>query len=192
MNEYVDSLEQLVHQHIEKLESMFGERDKRFVFGHIVKAPADHDIPHTQFPKGFHLNCGCVVDICISRWPYEHSSPDQGPWQVAHECVHLLDPTKEGGSNFLEEGLATWYQNEAEFHDDLVKAYIETNTKHHPTYEEAERLVRECIPGGLIPSVKEIRAHGIRIGEIRPVILSQHLPNADEIALERLCESFPL
>ena len=191
MNGYLHSLNQLVHCHIATLESMFGERDKKFVFGHIVKAPADHDNPHTHFPKGFHLKGGCVVDIHISPWPYEHSSPDQGAWQVAHECVHLLDPTEKGRCNFLEEGLATWYQNEARFHDDLVQRYIEIKKKLPPPYVEAERLVRECMPGKLISAVREIRAQGIRISEIHPAKLSQHLSNADEIALERLCESFP-
>lgn len=191
MNGYLHSLAQLVHRHIATLESMFGERDKKFVFGDIVKAPADHDNPHTHFPNGFHLNGGCVVDIRISRCPYEHSSPDQGAWQVAHECVHLLDPTEKVGSTFLEEGLATWYQNEARFHDDLVQRYIERKGKLSSDYVKAERLVRECTPEKLISAVREIRAQGIRISEIQPAKLSQHLSNADEIALERLCESFP-
>ena len=193
MNGYLHSLAQLVHRHIATLESRFGERDKKFVFGDIVKAPADHDNPHTHFPKGFHLNGGCVVDIRISSCLYEHSSPDQGrgAWQVAHECVHLLDPTEKVGSTFLEEGLATWYQNEARFHDDLVQRYIERKQKLPPPYVEAERLVRECTPEKLISAVRKIRAQGIRISEIQPAKLSQHLSNADEIALERLCESFP-
>ena len=84
----------------------------------------------------------------------------RGGWQIAHECVHLLDPTPRGGSNFLEEGLATWYQNEPYFHNEQVKIYIGRNTKSLPDYIEAEQLVRKCIPEGLLPAVKEIREHG--------------------------------
>ena len=194
MNGYLHSLAQLVHRHIATLESMFGERDKKFVFGHIVKAPTDHDKPHTCFPKGYHLKGDCVVDIRISRRPYEQRSlldRGRGAWQVAHECVHLLDPIEKVGSTFLEEGLATWYQNEARFHDDLVQRYIERNTQRCPAYVKAERLVRECTPEKLISAVRKIRAQRIRISEIQPAKLSQHLSNVDEITLERLCESFP-
>ena len=189
MNGYLHSLDQLVHCHIATLESMFGERDKRFVFGHFVKAPADHDTPHTHFPNGFHLNGGCVVDIRISRWPYERSSPDQGAWQVAHECVHLLDPTPKGESNFLEEGLATWYQNEALFHDELVQRYIEINTQRRPAYVEAERLVRECMPR-LTSMVKKIRSSGVRIKDITADVLAPCLPNVDRKTIEHLCTRF--
>ena len=36
-------------------------------------------------------------------------------WQLAHQCVHLIDPwnieTENRPTNYLEEGLATWYQS---------------------------------------------------------------------------------
>jgi len=51
-------------------------------------------------------------------------------WQLAHECVHLIDPHKDP-TNFLEEGLATWYQNQ--------KAEGFENSK---SYKRAENLVR--------------------------------------------------
>ena len=54
------------------------------------------------------------------------TDPARARWQLAHECLHLLDPWNERvdgrPANWLEEGLAAWFQNsrvpEAECHEE--------------------------------------------------------------------------
>ena len=188
---FLDGLHHVMHMHIETLESMFGKRDKRFIIGGIKEAPEYHNKPHTHFPHCFHVNGGCVIDIYISIRPYKNHWHNQAAWQVAHECVHLLDPTKKGGSNFLEEGLATWYQDEPRFHDAAVQAYIRRNRPHPAKYAKAQALVRRNLHL-LLPAVKAIRESGVRICDINSGILERYLPAADRATAKQLCESFPL
>lgn len=156
---YVNCLEDQARNYLKILESIFGPCDPRFTFN-TIKCSSD-DNPCTYFPKGYHLNGDCLVDIHITKWPWENSCLDEGLWQIAHECVHLLDPGTFGTANVLEEGLATWFQNEPFYHIDLVKNYIATN-QTDPSYKRAEMLVRRSMPD-ILRVVKRLRAKGIRI-----------------------------
>ena len=179
-SEFISFLEQQVHAYTEQLEGMFGECDKRFVFGTINKSTGD--APHTEYPGGHHYNGDCIVDIHISKWLWDSRKRDQRTWQVAHECVHLLDPGQKGSANFLEEGLATWFQDEPRFHDDLVNAFVKAEIakggiKRSKDYAEAKELVCGCLPQ-LIPAVKKIRSSGVKIWEITEDMLAPPcLPN---------------
>ena len=184
--QYVEFLEGQANKYRTIVEEILGPFDCRFVFGTIKKSIHEDDVPHTNFPGGFHLNGSCVVDIHISSWPWEHCSPDQGPWQVAHESVHLLDPGVGGSATFLEEGLGTWFQDEPQFHTDAVRAYIERGVSHPQNYEVAKELVGRCMPK-LVPVVKDIRSQGVRIREITADTLSHRLPTVDREAIEHLC-----
>ena len=184
--QYVAFLEGQANRFRTIVEEILGPFDRRFVFGTIKRSILEDDVPHTNFPGGFNLNGGCVVDIHISSWPWENCSPDQGPWQIAHESVHLLDPGVGGSATFLEEGLATWFQDEPQFHTDAVRAYIERGVSHSPHYEVAKELVGRCMPK-LIPVVKDIRSQGVRIREITADILSPRLSTVDRDAIEHLC-----
>ena len=194
-NRYIRKLEDYVAGYMSILEGIFGPRDQRFVFGNIGKStrPAERPRPRTHFPDGFHFDGGCRVDIHITEYPWNHLCPDQGPWQVAHECVHLLDPTKRGGSNILEEGIATWFQNEPMHHPKnvrkKVRRYIDNNDRTTPEYEEAEELIRSCLPD-ILGAIKELRVSGVRIGDIEAEILQPRLPNAKDQLIERLCADF--
>ncbi len=185
-NGYLAGLKRLVDCHISTLEGMFGKKDARFRFGKIEKAGSDSEGPYLYYPENYCPD-GCVVDIHVSR----RTSRAQGLWQIAHECVHLLDPAFPS-TIFLEEGLATWYQNEPSFHDDAVKTYISKNPTKTPEYIEAERLVRKCLPFGLIDAVRKTRARNIRICDINPDMLLRQMPEADKATIGRLCEKFPL
>ncbi len=184
--QYVEFLEGNAHRYRTILQDILGPFDRRFVFGSIKKSIDVEDVPHTNFPGGFHLNGGCVVDVHISSWPWENCSPDQGTWQVAHESVHLLDPGVGGSATFLEEGLATWFQDESKFHTELVRAYIERGVTHSQHYKVAKELVDSCMPT-LVPVVKDIRSLGVRIREITAEILSPRLPTVDRETIEHLC-----
>ena len=84
--------------------------------------------------------------------------------------MHLLDPGVGGSATFLEEGFATWFQDEPQFHTDAVRAYIERGVSHSQHYEVAKELVGRCMPK-LVPVVKDIRSKGVRIREITADIL---------------------
>ena len=183
---YVESLESEVQRYKGILENLFGPCDPRFVFGTIRKS--EDGTPRTFFRTRYYTEGGCIVDIHISDFPWEHFSPDQGKWQVAHECLHLLDPGIYGTTNFLEEGLATWFQNESRFHDDTVRQYIARNTKT-TIYDAAKDLVLRCMPQ-ITTAVKEIRESGKRIREISPDVLATRLPHVDMKTVERLCVTF--
>ena len=184
---YVRDLEAHVTRYMSILESIFGQRDPRFLFGTI--GMSDDGRPRTHFPGRFHFGGGCSVDILITQYPWEHRSPDQGPWQVAHECVHLLDPREKGTANILEEGLATWFPDEPAYHDERVRRYIANNNKLPPAYMEAQDLVRRSLPD-MLQAVKTLRASGVRIGDIKADMLAPLLPHAETGTVERLCEPF--
>ena len=180
---YVESLESEVQRYKGILEYLFGPCDPRFVFGTIRKS--EDGMPRTFYPAGYHTEGGCIVDIHISDFSWEHCSPHQGKWQVAHECVHLLDLGIDGTTN-LEEGLATWFQDESRFHDDTVRQYIARNTRTLLFYDAAKDLVLRCMPQ-LTTAVKEIRESGKRIREISPDVLATRLPHVDRKMVESLC-----
>ena len=184
---YIRKLEDCVTKYVSILETIFGPCDPRFVFGTIGRSKDERACIY--FPEDFHLNGGCRVDIHITNWPWEHHKLNQGPWQVAHECVHLLDPGR-GSTNILEEGLATWFQNEACFHSELVQHYIAKNDSNHTSaYLEARDLVHRSLPN-LLHAVRTLRDSGTRIRDIRADMLTPLLPDVETGVVEHLCSSF--
>ena len=186
-SDYLRVLQRQAKRYIRVLEELFGPCDPKFEFGCIQKSTQQNGMPQTHFPKGFHLNGNCVVDIQISEHPWDNCSIDQGTWQVAHECVHLLDPVPKG-TIFLEEGLAVWFQQTPEYHTEIVKNYI-SRQKLPGKYQCAGKLVNECMPQ-LIPAIKEIRSKAIRIRDISPQILNSLLPDASATVVNLLCTEF--
>ena len=149
--------------------------------------------PQPYFPNTFHLNGGCVVDIHLSSEAWRERDYFRGGWQVAHESVHLLDPG-ERTTNVLEEGLATWFQCNPKYHNNIVREYIAIHganslLKDSRNYMEARKLVCSIMPL-LLDSIKQIRAFGIRIRDITPERLARSLPNAHRQTLETLCSKF--
>ena len=187
---YIEFLRSAVERYVGKLEVLLGPRDKRFVFGTIEKSCDDR--PRNHFPNKYYTTGGCVVDIHITEFPWEHCSRDQGRWQVAHESLHLIDPGEEG-TIVLEEGLASWFQNEPRFHSSQVRKYIETNSSDSDIarlYREARQLVIDCKPDRLVKAVKEIRKSDIRIRCIKPEMLEAHLRGVNRSTIEELCKKF--
>ena len=179
-----------VARYISILEPIFGRRDPRFVFRTI--GVSDTGSPCTYFPEGFHFRGGCHVNILIAKFPWENCSSGRWPWQVAHECVHLLDPIEKGTVNVLEEGLATWFQDESTYHDEQVRHYLAKYDKHEkysPAYLEAQELVRGSVPD-ILHAVKTLRGSGFRIGDIKADVMAPLLPKVGTETLERLCSPF--
>ena len=74
-------------QYIEKLESMFGPHDPRFVLGTIGRAR--DVIPGIHYPNGYHPNDNCVVDIHIGKDPWDHHRCDRGHMA---DCPRVCSP----------------------------------------------------------------------------------------------------
>ena len=191
--EFVTFLEKQREYYMGILERLLGPRDQRFVFGSIGKSTDDEGMPQIHFRDFFHLNGDCVVDIHVSDEAWRKRNYHRAGWQVAHECVHVLDPG-ERTTNVLEEGLATWFQCKPRYHRKKVKKYIEDYgvevlLKDCDNYIEARDLVCSCMPR-IVKAVRRMRADGVRIRETNTETLAIHLPHVDMQIIEKLCMNF--
>ena len=106
------------------------------------------------------------VDIYLTKKAVLDDNARNAEWQLAHECVHLLDPNCRCDSkgniirtNVLEEGIASW------FHDEL---YPEFRNRRQKNYEQARNLVEKYIDNGLLAHVKALRENqGFKIHNIQ-------------------------
>ena len=174
-------------QFLADLETRFGPRDRSYTLVglHIDKKQGNP-------PRLWYPNSGIPPSDPESRSKHvivklasnALTDPVRARWQLAHECLHLLDPWNnwvEGRStNWLEEGLATWYQNmkvpEGEFHEGK--------------YAKAEELVRLIIEE-LPEAVRRIRQEcSLRVGEIPTDILAKYYPAIGEETARNLCRPF--
>ena len=104
---------------------------------------------------------------------------------MAHECVHLLDPHNPklsgGPTNVLEEGIATWYQNQKE-----GRQVAEADSR----YAEAEKLVlpwMEVLPA----AIRRIRQkEGIPIGKIKEGVLREYCREVSLDTAQQLTQPF--
>ena len=170
-----------------ELESLFGPRDRSFTLLGIDICETPNYRPCLWFP-----NTGVAPDdvtqrsryIVIHLGPAALTDPVRARWQLAHECVHLLDPWNEKvdgrPTNWLEEGLASWYQN----------IRVAEAAHHEGLYAAAEDLVRPLM-GQLPSAVERIRQERrSRIGEFTPEVLRDYCPGFHEDTLQRLCQPF--
>ena len=191
-SEFLTYLEGQVTRYRSIIERMFGHFDSRFTFGSVGRVSQEEQRPQPRihFPSCY---SGGVVDILITPKPHDRCWRAQATWQIAHECVHLLDPCEEGKANYLEEGLATWFQMEPRFHNKIVKGYLKKNRGRlirDPRYVTALGMVRRNMPG-LKKAIRDIRGSGTRLCEITPSHLRSRLAGVGEKALIALCEPFP-
>ena len=142
-----------------ELEGLFGPRDRSFTLLGIDICETPNNHPHLWFPS-----TGVAPDdvtrrsshIVIHLGPDALTDPARARWQLAHECVHLLDPWNERvdgePTNCLEEGLASWYQNtrvpEAESHESLYGPAEDLNQS------QGEIRIWQRSIGGTRPSYK--------------------------------------
>ena len=112
------------------------------------------------------------------------TDPARARWQLAHECLHLLDPWNEKvdgrPANWLEEGLASWFQN----------SRVPEAECHEGKYALAEDLVSPLM-GELPDAVKRIRKErGLRISDITPGVLQDYCPETGEDTSRKLSQPF--
>lgn len=206
VNEFPNLLRDKAIEYITKLEEIFGKCDQNFQLGCVLRADKEKH-SHGDGPYiWFRSNCldeGSIIDICISTRAWDEQYLNQATWQIAHECVHLLDPVEFGNATILEEGLATWFQNNEKYHRAYVKNYIAINervmeeklnentmTCSERKYFEAGKIVNHYMPQ-LERAVKRLRAQSVKISEIQPCHLQPYLRKDISIEeLEELCSPF--
>ena len=185
---YSLTLAQLTSVFIAELERLLGPRDPKFTYVGLEFDTTLDAKPHIWFLKtGYpgHETDQYPTHITIRLTEAAQNDANLAIWQLAHECVHLIDPwnTKREGrrSNYLEEGLATWYQN----------TIIQDIPNTLPQYVEARSLVEPHMPE-LATTIKHLRANrNIRIGDINdPDLLLDRCSEIDTKVAERLCQRF--
>ena len=176
-----------VSRFLADIEHLFGPRDHSFTVVGI-----EIDVTPAACPRLWYPDSGIAADgpdrrsrhIVIRLTSNALTDPARARWQLAHECLHLLDPWNvrvDGApANWLEEGLAAWFQNrrvpEAEYHEGQ--------------YAPAEDLVSPLMDT-LPDAVKRIRRErALRISEITPDALQDYCPEMNEDTLGKLCEPF--
>lgn len=173
MKRLIEKLEKQIPEFIRDLEKRFGPRDAKFELGRIN--------PPSNGPYISDPSTSRIIDIYLTEDALRCPDEKRARWQLAHECVHLIDPHKNP-TNFLEEGLATWYQN-YKFGREFAEC-----TGH---YADAEKLV--CRFMDILPAaIRKIRKdRRLAIGDIPRDVLVQYCPQIEEEVAQKLVADFP-
>lgn len=171
-NGYSFTLASRIYEILQKIESDFGARDKSYT---LLGVEFSEGIPQTWFP-------GNSQYVIIQLGHEAMQRPILALYQLAHECVHLLDP-HPGGTNVLEEGAATHFA-----HNYIVQlGYpISTGDKR---YDDAHHLVEKLL-SKRPDALKELRkVHGplrnIKADHIRSIS-----PGLADQIIENLTKEF--
>ena len=187
---YSLTLAQLTSVFLAEIEKLFGPRDSKFTYVGLEIDTTQNAKPRIWFPHTGYPGRDSdkpSQHIAIRLTANAQNDANIAIWQLAHECVHLIDPWDvevEGRQpSVLEEGLAAWYQNT------IVQG---VSLDDDPSYEEAKSLVEPYVPE-LAATIKHIRTqHKIRISDIDdPDLLLTHCRNMSPKTAENLCHRFP-
>ena len=155
--EFLDELES---------EEWLSSRDASFELGGFLQSCPPDEYPHTFFNYQSR-----AIDICLEENAIQGvllGFDELARWQIAHECVHLIDPyfdSHPGPSqgNVLEEGIASWYQ------DEKVPGRKRSGPNRE-RYEKAKSWVKTYVgeDKALLGAVRALRSEGRRIMDITP------------------------
>ncbi len=184
---YSLTLAQLTSVFIAEAENLLGPRDSKFTYVGIEFDTTQNATPHIWFPHVGHpdRDKGKPSNHVIIRLTEKaQSDANLAIWQLAQQCVRLIDPwdiQAEGRpTNYLEECIAAWYQN----------TIIQDISPESPC-EKAKSLVEPYMPE-LASTIKHIRTeHNLRISEIdNPDILLRHYSAMAPATADKLCQRF--
>ena len=86
---------------IQCVQELLGPRDEKYHFPQIRSTCTGG--PYTDT-----LTLNLAVVLPMSS--LSNCDLTEARWHIAHESIHVLDP-HSNPTNYLEEGLATWFQN---------------------------------------------------------------------------------
>ena len=165
----IDWLQYEMTSFLQELSNLLGPRDEAY-FLDGIEISADYDDPHVAIATDNtavqvrlpNFACGTPCSTIL--------------FHLAHECVHLLDPSSSSNVTVLEEGLATWY---AFCGSDRLRRRasfcIADNDRSRP-YVRAKQLVVEALPYGILSAIKTLRTenripiHRIRSRHLRSIL----------------------
>ena len=183
IDESIRKLQPCLKRFVRDAEALFGPRNERWDFPLIRARKDGGNGPYTDTSKCPHLT------VLLPECSLMRDDLTEAEWHVAHESVHVLDP-HANPTNYLEEGLATWFQN------CKVKQY---NGPRWDPWVEAENRVKpwtDVLPERLKrfrAKQRELRLQGqrwIRLGDITDDVLSVYCREVNEQAKSLVCR-FP-
>ncbi len=143
------------------LEEKFGPRDMSYT---ILGIEFFDDGPQIWYPKSQkHI----IVQLSSSA----RNNLSQAIYQLAHEAVHLLNPSGENSASVLEEGLAAYYAweyTQRNFQEDYSK-------KAREDYKMAGMLVKKLMETSP-NAIKEIRKKFKSLSSISTTDLKTYAP----------------
>ena len=172
-----DLVERCQSDFIPKAERYFGPRNPKWTIGAIRRNPTG-DYPRIHlYPKSGY------VDIFLSRRLNEGNLPAV-LYELAHECVHVLDPSPVGDGTYLCEGLACWFQVQ------VSQNMRPTDARYVEALEAVERLMPRLGEAVRYRRVRHsIPMHLIRFRHLEPFFLNVTPTMAGDLRL--LERSFP-
>jgi hypothetical protein len=154
------------------VENRFGPRDRSSTFLGVEFCEQG---PRTWL---FEEHRSALIQLSISAM----NDVIRSAYQLAHECVHLLDPVRPPVS-VMEEGVAALFSLEYAQH--LQPSYSSSSPKYDAAGLLADRLLSRN-PN----SIKQLRGGGARLASITPRQLTQVCPELDLMTIEMLCTNF--
>jgi hypothetical protein len=172
-NGYTWTLASRTGEILRELEQRYGARDKAFT---LLGVEFRDGVPRTWFPG----NCGNVI-IQLDRGCMPHRV--QAYYQLAHECVHLLDPCISDNAPVVEEGMA------AEFALSYARRFNPTYQNNDPKYRAAANLVGKFL-SNWPAAIKAIRSGGKKLHELKAADLMAECDGLDANLADALCVKF--
>lgn len=167
-------------QYLKDLESIFGRRSSSHELGGIVQSsknnPSIYELPGKQ-EIVIRLSPNAINDL-------KNKKQERAKFQIAHECVHLLDPIvgDELPVSVLEEGIAGWFEKEKSTMSPgsgpAGQQYIKAYNLVLPWMEDLKRII------------KPLRDKGLRIHDITDHHLITLIPGIGHETAKALTEGF--
>ncbi len=174
-NGYTWTLASRLSALLNEVEQRFGSRDHLFTIVGIEFR--EGGVPQCWFPGNrkhvvIQLSTSCLADVRRSVF------------QLAHECVHLLNPVLSGTASVLEEGLATLFslqQTEALFGSRYPVG--------DAAYERAAQLVGPLLRADA-GAIQRLRSDGKSLSAVTAADVRNVYPDLPDDHVDELCQRF--
>jgi hypothetical protein len=126
---YTYTLTKKLGEYLREAERRYGQRNMEWT---ILGIEFCGSVPHVWFPYHEKLVSIMLTDSAASN-------TEEAMFQIAHEVIHLLEPTHTPPTTVFEEGLATLFAHDMSAKDQLGRITVQ------PSYLSAESAVRELL-----------------------------------------------
>ena len=163
-------------------EKEYGERDKDWTILGV-------EFNNQNRPKNWHPFDPKKKNIIIQLGKKAANNKKQMLFQLSHEVFHALSPTGGKDSNYLEEGLATYFSIKAteEIGVDITPDYIAMD-RYRKAYDLVESVYK--IHPNTGQRIADFRKHGNTISGINKKQIMIIFPNITEALASQLVRKF--